>query len=221
MDIFRLLQSGKNPSNALLQKIGYCYQRLGDTEKALEYYRKSELLASGGRWLQRRIAQCLKLLGRHEEALPYYEKLAEAAPEDLGLALNLGHIYLALGRYDMALKCYYKVEYLDAAGEKSWRPIAWCSFVEGDYERAAKYYEKILSNNPTAADWLNLGHLHLARGNFREAARAYGKFLSEHGNDVAALDGAVAADMEFLRRAKIDPTMLALVIDAAQYPLES
>lgn len=221
LDIFRLLQSGKNPSNALLQKIGYCYQRLGDTEKALEYYRKSELLASGGRWLQRRIAQCLKLLGRHEEALPYYEKLAEAAPEDLGLALNLGHIYLALGRYDMALKCYYKVEYLDAAGEKSWRPIAWCSFVEGDYERAAKYYEKILSNNPTAADWLNLGHLHLARGNFREAARAYGKFLSEHGNDVAALDGAVAADMEFLRRAKIDPTMLALVIDAAQYPSES
>ena len=179
------------------------------------------LLASFVRWLHRRIAQCLRLLGRHEEALPYYEKLAEAAPEDLGLALNLGHIYLALGRYDMALKCYYKVEYLDAAGEKSWRPIAWCSFVEGDYERAAKYYEKILSNNPTTADWLNLGHLHLARGNFREAARAYGKFLSEHGNDVSALDGAVAEDMEFLRRAKIDPTMLALVIDAAQYPSES
>ena len=42
---------------------------------------------------------------------------------------------------------------------KAWRAIGWCSFVNGKYEQAMKYYEKILASKPLAADYLNAGHV--------------------------------------------------------------
>lgn len=218
LDVFMLLDADSAPSNVRLQKIGYCRQQLGHLEEALDCYRKSELLAPESLWTQRRIAQCLKLLGRHAEALPYFERLATAKPQDLNLALNLGHTYLALGKFDLALKCYFKVEYLEGDAHRSWRPIAWCSFVEGDYERAEKYYGKILDDTPSATDFLNRGHLFMAQGRFNEAAIYYGRFIEANGGDIAKLDSAINSDMPYLRKANVDPTMIALVADAAQYP---
>ncbi len=219
LDVFSLLEAESSPSNARLQKMGYCHQQLGEVDKALECYRKSELLAPDSQWTRRRIAQCLKILGRHEEALPYYESIAAYRPDDLNIALNLGHTYLSLGKFDKALKCYFKVEYLEKGSHRSWRPIAWCSFVEGDYERADRYYDKILTDDkPTPSDYLNLGHLRLAQGRFHDAAGFYSRFLEANGGDISRLDAAIDSDIEYLRKANINPTMIAIVVDAAQYP---
>ncbi len=217
LEVFRLLLS-EDGAASLWQKAGYCEQQLGNITEALSLYRRSELLSPPGQWLRRRIAYCLKMLGKHEEAVGYYKELSEEKPRDLGLALSLGHCYLALGRFSEALQCYFKVEYLDENGSKALRPIAWCSFVEGDYERSEKYYAKILAGDPTPTDYLNVGHLYLVRRNFKEAAGYYSAYLQKVGGDSGKLYEAVSADKEYLAKAGVDPLLVSLVLDKAVFP---
>lgn len=218
LEVFRLLLSDDGVSASLCQKAGYCEQQLGNIEGALELYRRSELLSSPGVWLRRRIAYCLRMLGQHKEAAGYYKELSEEKPQDLGLALNLGHCYLALGLFQDALQCYFKVEYLDENGTRALRPIAWCSFVEGDYERSEKYYDRILAGEPTSTDYLNAGHLRLAEKKFSQAVNFYSAYLRSVNGDAGKLYEAVAADKEFLDKAGIDPLIISLVLDKAVYP---
>lgn len=218
LDIFNLLLAQVSASVSVLQKAGYCNQHLGRIDEALKLYERSELFAPDSLWTQRRIAQCLKMAGRHAEAIPYYEKLAARKPSDTSLALNLGHCYLATGNNVEALKCYFKVEYLDEKSGKALRPIAWCLFVEGDYEHAETYYEKVMESAPSPTDHLNAGHLYMALRRFRDASACYRKYLEANGGDMAKLDAAIEADMAYIRKAGIDPTLLALAVDAAQYP---
>lgn len=218
LDIYLLLLEKGNNSASVYQKTGFCYQQLGNLEEALRYYKKSELLKPDSPWTLKRIAQCLRALNRNEEALPYYQKLTEKSPNDISLSLNLGHCYLASGDYNNALKCYYKAEYLDEKGDKALRPIAWCLFVNGDYEKSEKYYLRIFARHPSDTDYLNRGHLMLALGEYKKAAEDYRAFLDSNNNDIDKLDNAVRKDMPFLEKAGIDPTMIALSVDAAQYP---
>lgn len=218
LDVFSLLRDDKNVSASVLQKIGYCYQQLGKNEEALQAYRKSELLAPDSQWLLRRIAHTLKVLGQPQEAIYYYKRLVEANPSDINLALNLGHCYLAVNDYDKALKQYFKVEYLDEKGSRALRPIAWCLFVQGDYDRSATYYQKILDKTPTPTDYLNYGHLLLAKKQYKQASDSYRKYLEASGNDVSRLDASMKDDMRYLEKAGVDPTMIAITVDAALYP---
>ena len=40
-----------NKNYELFEKIGYCYQQMGEFDKALEYYHKAELLDRNRLWL--------------------------------------------------------------------------------------------------------------------------------------------------------------------------
>lgn len=218
LDIYMLLLEKGCNTASVYQKTGFCYQQLGDFETALGYYKKSELLNPDSQWTLKRIAQCLRALGRNADALPYYKKLSDTSPNDIGITLNLGHCFLATGDYSGALKCYYKVEYLDEKGNKALRPIAWCLFVIGDYEKSEKYYLRIFAQHPVDTDYLNRGHLMLALGEYKKASDDYRAFLESNGGDIEKLDSAVQKDMPFLEKAGIDPSMIFITIDAAQYP---
>lgn len=218
-NVFRLLLNDATAGSAsMMQKAGYCCQQLGNPQQAYEWYKKSELLAPDSEWTVKRIAQTLRLLGRHAEAIPYYERLSKSTPEDVPLALNLGHCYLAVGDYNKALQSYYKAEYFDSKRNRALRPLAWCTFVEGDYEKSLKYYDRILADKPDDSDFLNAGHLAMAMKDYRRAASLYRRYLQAHNFDIAALDKALEADMAHLRNAAVDPLMLAIAVDAAQYP---
>ena len=60
LDIFMVLNAGKNQDMELLQKIGYCYQQMGDFSNALNHYYKAELFDSDNVWNLKKIAFCLK-----------------------------------------------------------------------------------------------------------------------------------------------------------------
>lgn len=218
LDIYLLLLEKGTNTASVYQKTGYCYQQLGEIAKALSYYRKSELLKPDSQWTLKRIAQCLRALNRNDEAIPYYQKLSSLTPNDINVTLNLGHCYLASGDFENALKCYYKVEYLDEKGDKALRPIAWCLFVTGDFDKAEKYYLRIFASHPVDTDYLNRGHLMLALGHYKKASEDYRAFLDANNGNIEKLDSAVRKDMPYLEKAGIDPTMIALTIDAAQYP---
>lgn len=215
--VLRELSERVAPEASLFQKLGYCRQQCGDTEGALRHYFEAELLNADSLWTQRRIAACLKLLGRHSEALEHYRKVEAARPDDIATALNIGHCYLEAGNYKEALHHYYKVEFIDEKSHRAWRPIAWCTFMMHDFDQSESYYQRILSDTPTSTDYLNIGHLYLAKGAVKEAVNYYNLSAESTDDDIEHWIDRFYADSKVLTDAGVNASILPLIIDAMLY----
>lgn len=208
---FNTLLAGEQSDYQLLQKAGYCHAALGDIDKAIGNYTRAELLAPDSLWTLRRLAAAHRLTGNHRKALDYYCKVEAARPDDISVAYSIGHCLLETGDYEGALKMFFKVEYLDTKTHKAWRPIAWCSFLLGDFTRAKTYYEKIFAAGPTASDHLNLGHVAMAEGRFNDAVNSYNEALAASSREV--FEKMFDEDIAALTAAGVDRVMIEIVAD--------
>ncbi len=226
LEVFRRLAEDGATGAELYQKTGYAYQKTGDYESAVEYYKRAEMLDSRSDWTLRRLSRCLMLLHRPEEALERLRILEERHPEHAATALNIGRCLVELGRYDDAIGEYYKAEYLDEKSGKALRPLAWCLLMERDLGQSRKYYEKVIGAfSPTQEDYLNMGHLALAEGNFKEAMNFYSlnvtaRMDGDTGRRTEAIDGFIADmrnDAPYLKRAGVDGELIPLLVDSLLY----
>lgn len=219
LNVYSHLERLETGDASRYQKMGYCYERERDYEKAIEYYQKSELLDASSPWTAKRLATCYRMLGNHKEALSHYKQLSEMQPDDLGAAMLYGQSLLENGQYADALHEFYKVEYLDEKSNKAWRPLAWTLFLTGDIEGAENYYKKILTDDPTANDYLNMGHVALAKGNIREAVNNYIMAVKASQGDTEWFIQALADDEPSLKQAGVEVSVLPLIMDATLYQL--
>lgn len=215
LSLFTLIDNeadkGTMPRTDLYQKIGFCHQAAGNYRLALDYYRKSELITPDSTWTIRRIALCSRKLGLNAQALEYYNRLAAKEPHSVSVALSVGHCLLALDKPQDALASYYKAQFLANSDEPRYiRPIAWCSFLTGDYDVAREYYAK-LGRDAEVTDLLNTGHVAMARKAYKEAVDCYHR-VQQSGAD---LEMMVESDLGVLLAAGVDPLMLDLIVDAA------
>lgn len=218
LNLFKSLADIIPPENAIFQKIGYSLQQMGDLENALDYYDKAELLNADNLWTIRRLAYCHKLLEHTAKSLEYFLKLENAYPQDVTVALNIGHCFLEMGRYRDAMKYYYKVDFQDEHNMRACRPLAWCAFLNREFEVSRKYYEKLLrEDTPTFTDYMNMGHLAVASGNYRDAVNYYKLSMSDNKADADQFIAAVKEDYPSLMKAGVDIDKIPLVIDAALY----
>lgn len=95
---------------------------------------------------------------------------------------------------------------------QAWRAIGWCSFVNGKYEQAMKYYEKILASKPLAADYLNAGHVAWRTGKIEKAAELYSKAALEYGGQEIFRE-MFGKDKETLVRQGISEKDIPLMMD--------
>lgn len=203
-----------HPEAQLLQKRGYARQQLADTRGALDDYLRADMLQPDHLWTLRRIAACHRSLGDSRQALDVYDRILTLDPDDLASTLQAGHCHLELGAPREALQRYFKVEYLGGDRSlKAIRPIAWCSFLTGDYDRAADYYSRIPEAKLSAHDYLNMGHLSMARRDYHTALLRYRCALSAFGGDRTALSRAFQGDLPHLRAAGVDDLITGLVLD--------
>ncbi len=212
----RLIAEGTS-SDTIYQKKGYCLQKAGHIEVALDSYLKAELLNSNSSWTIKKIAYCYRMLKKPGEALAYYRKAEQISPDNLSVQLNIGHCFLELKDYPEALKCYFKVEYLDKNGERAWRPIAWCSFLTGKYEQAMTYFEKIIEKGAEAQDFLNCGHTQFAIGNISKAIEYYKSAFNLYNNSIEKFNEAFNPDIPELLKAGINQEYIPLVLDRMMY----
>lgn len=201
-----LLNRGCNDAQ-IYQKTGYCYQRLGKMDQALDMYLKAEILAPDSMWTLRRIAHCYRIISQPAKALEYYERVAAQRADDINLTLSIGHCLMELERYHDAMRQYFKVEYLAAESGKHLRPMAWCSLMLGDVARAEKYFNKIKEAGMEDADYLNAGHLYMVKGDIAQAIELYGK------SSLLTYAASMAIDRGHLERLGVDPVLIDLVID--------
>ena len=217
---FAIIAGNSAPDAQLYQKMGHAMQKTGNLAGAVEQYARAEMLDGRSDWTLRRMARCLMALHRPEEALTRLRTLEERHPEHAATALNIGRCLLETGRYDEAIGAYYKAEYLDEESGKALRPLAWCLLLTGDLPQSRKYYEKVMERfTPAPADYLNMGHLALAEGKFREALNFYSLNISARGGSVDDFIADMRADVPHLERAGVDASLVPLLIDSLLYTL--
>ncbi len=219
LSVFRRLLEYAPPSAEIFQKIGYCLERAGQYAEALEQYRQAELFNATNVWTLRRMAACSKAASNLEDASGYYRRLADLKPDDAGIALNLANTLAQLEMYGEAIKLYYKVTFLDEKSAKPLRPLAWCLFVTGEFDRSRQLYERILADSPTPDDYLNIGHVALASGNISEAINYYRLSVTTSDGTVDTFASKLAQDRPSLERAGVEPSTIPLLVDAVFYSL--
>jgi len=218
-DIFELLL--KNDDDAeMLQKLAFCYQKMGDYKKALHFYLKADLFDQNKLWNLKKIALCYRNLKKTAKALEYYQQAEILESDNLSLYVSIGQCQMEMNLYEEALKSYYKVEYLNPGNKKIWRPIGWCSFLVGKIEQAAKYYERLIEDHPNKYDLLNMGHVQWCLGNRKAALDFYKKSINDPGSSEKDFMEAFDEDLQHLLRQGIDPDDVPIMLDQLRYFLE-
>lgn len=220
-NVFRLLEDTSIPTSQLYQKLGYCCQKQGNMAEALRYYQQSDLLDSRSTWTLRRIASCLRALGRYDEALDAYRRLDALQPDLFSTVVSIGELMTLTGDYAGALAPLFKAVYIDENNPRPWRSLAWALMMTGDFDRSLSYFKKIMAANPTAVDYLNLGHYYLITRQSKEAINAYKTAigLSDGGRQFFVEN--MLADAKQLETYGISGQMINFVIDSVLYSINN
>ena len=218
-DIYELLLQ-RNDDAEMLQKLAFCYQKMGDYKKALNFYVKADLFDQNKLWNLKKIALCYRNLKKPAKALEYYQQAEILEPDNLSLHVSIGQCQMETNLYEEALKSYYKVEYLSPGNKKIWRPIGWCSFLVGKVEQAEKYYERLISDGPNKYDLLNMGHVQWCLGNRKAALDYYKKSINDPDSSETDFIEAFNEDLHHLIKQGVNSDDVPIMLDQLRYFLE-
>jgi tetratricopeptide (TPR) repeat protein len=217
LEIFlRLLDEQKNNAE-LYQKTGYCFQHLGNIEKALENYLLAETILGDCKWTIRRIAFSYRMLKNYAKALEYYKRLQSLDPDNLTIQMNIGHCLLAMGNYKDALNAYFKIDVLSPDNPKAWRAVAWCSFLSKKFPQAQKYYAKLVGKKPVHNDFINAGHTEWAVGNRPKALEYYAESIKQNKGNLPEFLSIFQKDIPDLISVGIKDDEIPIMIDRLKY----
>lgn len=220
LDIF-LIQLKKDPENTeLIEKAGFCHQKMGHYNEALDYYNRLDLQGHSGLWVRKNQGYCYRMLDKYPEALKIYLKLAEDHPDDIKNESLTGYCYLKMDQYDKALKHYFKIEYLQPENRNVLRPIAWCYFAMGELEKSEKYFEKVFDNDPKSYDFINFGHLKWAREDRKAAIENYILSTDFDQFNFRELQKTMKEDAAMLMERGISEEEISLMMDYLRYRLK-
>lgn len=192
---------------------GQCQMRLKHYDEALQWLSRANMTERDNTALLRRIATCQRALGHHNDALTTLLRIEDMQPDNHNLLTTIGHCYYEIGEVAKALEYYYKVDYLSGSTPRTLRAIAWCEFVNGNVEKASAHYLKILPDERTPDDWLNMGHVALAQGNITDAAKCYRRYIEGNEKGARGFITAINDDTPFLISKGLDRLMINLVVD--------
>ena len=86
--------------------IGYYYERTGQLEKAIEYYKKSATTKPYLRHARQRLGAIKLHDNDYVGAIAEYEELLQEHPEDVSIYLFLGQMYLYTQEYHKAIESF-------------------------------------------------------------------------------------------------------------------
>lgn len=217
LDIFKLLLEKDKQNPELLEKAGYCHQRMEQYTRALGYYSQIELNSKPSTWVLKNMGICHRRLEHYEDALEVYKLLAVEHPDDLKIESLTAFCNLKLGNYDTALQQYFKIEYEDPKNSSVIRPIAWCYFALGDLEKSEKYFQKVFDGSPDYYDYVNYGHVKWAMGDRKSAIENYILSTNYSNFSLSELHKIMEDDTPLLLQNGIDRDEFPLMMDYLRY----
>ena len=160
--------------DTIWQKIGFCQQKCGETEKAIQSYTTAYTLNPGSQWTLKHLAQLMYHQKNYSEAEVYYDLLIVTDEENLNYLKRKVDCQIKDGRYADALPLLYKLNYLDEHSLDVKEELAYCLLMTGQQEKSKSLYESILSEQPESAQYnINLANLYYLAGDIETAYSLY------------------------------------------------
>ena len=220
IDLFEeIILEDDKPNALLFQKIGYSYQQSSQLLKALDAYRKADLIQPDHLWTIRKMALCYRLCGDYEKALQYYQHADFIKPDQESNLLQTANCLVQLGKYKEALKVYFKLDAEKDENKKVWKAISWCAFVTGNFAQAGYYSDKLIENTPDLQDFINAGHIEWCKGKTTEALNYYVKSIRLIENNKQEFHNIMLQDKPYLIANGIDENDFPLLLDELSYRL--
>jgi len=219
LDIFKMMLETTPHDRELLEKAGYCYQKLGNFRKAIQYYSRISLSGEQNLWTLKNLGICHRKLSDYKNALEVYEKAGALQADDATIESLTGYCRMKLGDYQSALKHYFKIEYLNPGNQHILRPIAWSYFALGELEKSDKYFQKVFELKPGYYDYINYGHVQWALGNKRDAIELYVQSLRDLQFEMEDFLKTMQEDRSMLISNGINEKDIPLMLDYLHYRL--
>ena len=97
----------RQPSNTMaLYVLGYCHERLGNIEQALEFYQDCIKFKSHLQLPRQRMAAIYLREGRLDRVIYEYEQLTTEYPDDIASLVLLGHLYISTQDHQKAIDTF-------------------------------------------------------------------------------------------------------------------
>lgn len=212
--MFEILLQWPQDTPELYQKMGYCYQMMGEWDDAIECYRKAELYDANVAWNLRKIAWCHHMKEDFQAAQEAYRQAELLEPDSVQIKLNIGNILLQAGEWEEALHYYLKAEELRPGDIRTLRPVAWSLFLLGQNDTAGYYYEQIMELSHNHNDLLNFGHVKFVDGKREEALGLYQRSLHFRDQNPDDFFDSFRNDRQHLERLGITPEDISCMLDA-------
>jgi len=127
----------RQPSNTMaLYVLGYCHERLGQIETALEFYQDCIKFKSFLQLPRQRMAAIYLKEGRLDRAIKEYELLTSEHPEDISSIILLGYLYLEANKIAMAIDTFnlgilsHPDNFMDCARDEEVQGLIECGMFE-------------------------------------------------------------------------------------------
>ena len=207
----------KNPSCWMAHyNLGIVFNEAGETNQAMEQYRKAIELRPGYAEAHYNLGRLLVEQGRLNEAITHYERAVEINPADPEAQNNLGITLFGIGRVDDAIVHYQKALEVQSDYVEASCNLANALISKGDFDGAIARYSVCVAAIPDQAEaQYNLASALLRKGRTDEAIFHYRKVLQLYpenadahanlGSAFAAKGGVRDAVAEYTRALEIAP----------------
>ncbi len=221
LDLLRMMQRSQGSSASLLRRMAFCEASTGNPQAAIRHLRESLTLAPDHFETLDALQAALGKDGQLEAQRTVLMQMEQLRPEDEGVLGNLGNCLMALEEWKEAQKRFFHLEFTGHNAASAERAVAWCAVMTGDFVRARRYYDRLLSSPSDARweDYLNCGHVAWLQGDTAEALSLYLSYARKYASAEPAAKDALAPfnhDAEALARLGISAPEQALMHDLIQ-----
>ncbi len=141
-------QSYSNDHAWACYRIAESLYKLGQTKRAITYFKKSVSLAPYALDFKNKLATALLTVNKLNEAEILYTELLDEYPKHVSALTNLGFVKLQKGEVDFSQTLYLKALGLDPDYEPLLLNLAGLYAYKKDFKQSKLYLERILKKNP-------------------------------------------------------------------------
>lgn len=144
-------------------ELANCYLQMGQSQKAQQYYRRAIDIDPNSSEALQNMAVAQESAGQLDLAIRSYLDGIEQNPLETNILLNLSNCYMKQGKLHSAQQVLERTVLLDGANQDAHRQLAYCLFVQKQYDRAETEYRNAIELGTDAQAHAGIGVVMMTR----------------------------------------------------------